>query len=53
MEDILKKIECKSENFDYIMNFIIRDNTIYMLLHNGQFIKGNYDSLNLVCYGIN
>ena len=53
MEDILKKIECKSENFDYIMNFIIRDNTIYMLLQNGQFIKGNYDSLNLVCYGIN
>jgi hypothetical protein len=35
------------------MNFCIIDKNIYLLLKNGQFIKGNYDSLNLVCYGIN
>ena len=53
LEDILKKIECKNETIDYIMNFIIRDNNIYILLKNGKFIKGNYGTLNLVCYGIN
>ena len=52
-EDIFKKIEFQNKKQDYIMNFCIIDKNIYLLLKNGQFIKGNYDSLNLVCYGIN
>ena len=48
---ILKKIGVESSGF--IKNFIIKDNNIYLLLKNGQFIKGFYEDLNLVCYGIN
>ena len=40
-------------DYDYIMNFDIRDNNIYILLKNGIFIEGFYNSLNLVGYGIN
>ena len=53
-EDIFKKIEFQYENQkEYIMNFCILDKNIYLLLKNGKFIKGDYDALNLVCYGIN
>ena len=39
--------------YDYIMNFEIKDNNIYILLKDGIFIEGFYNSLNLVGYGIN
>ena len=51
-ENICKKIELKIKNIDYIMNFWIIDNNIYLLLKNGQFVKGFYNSLSLVCYGV-
>ena len=40
-------------NINYIKNFVIKDNDIYILLKDGIFIKGFYNSLNLVGYGIN
>ena len=52
-ENICKKLEFQIQKRDYIMNFCIRDKNIYLLLKNGQFIKGDYDLLNMVCYGIN
>ncbi len=36
-----------------IKNFVIKDNDIYILLKNGMFIKGFYNFLSLVGYGIN
>ena len=41
------------QNINDIKNFVIKDNDIYILLRNGVFIKGFYNSLNLIGYGIN
>ena len=51
--NILKEFEVKKSNLDYIKNFIIDDNNdIYILLKNGIFIKGNYEKLNYLSFGI-
>ena len=50
-DNILKNIEYRGQG--NINNFWIMDNIIYLLLSEGQFIKGIYDNLDLICYGIN
>ena len=50
-DNIFKKLSY--QNINFIKNFVIKDNDIYILLKNGIFIKGFYNSLNLVGYGIN
>ena len=50
-DNIFKKFHY--QNINDIKNFVIKDNDIYILLKNRIFIKGFYNSLNLVGYGIN
>ena len=51
-EDILKGFEVKKKNSDYIKNFIIEKNDIYILLKNGIFIKGYYEKLDSLSFGV-
>ena len=45
--NILKDYEIKKSDFDFIKNFIIDNNDIYILLKNGIFFKENYKKLDL------
>ena len=52
-DNILKEIEFKKEKSDYIHNFIIDNNDIYVLiLKRGIFIKAYYEKLDLLSFGV-
>ena len=50
-DNILCNLDIK-KNFDSIKNFTIENNNIYILLKNGKFIKGYYNKLDSLLYGI-
>ena len=51
-DKILKDFDVKKNNLDYIKNFIIEKNDIYILLKNGLFMKGCYEKLDSLSFGI-
>ena len=51
-DNILKNLDIKKD-IDSIKNFIIDNNTIYIILRNGKFIKSYYNKLDTLSYGIN
>ena len=51
-DNILKEFEVKKKNLDFIKNFIIEKNDIFILLKNGIFMKGYYEKLDSLSFGI-
>ena len=49
-DDVLKNLDIKKDTSN-IMNFFIENNSIYILLKNGKFIKGFYEQLETLFYG--
>ena len=52
-DNILQEFDINKKNLDFIQNFLIENNEIYIILKNGIFIKGYYEKLNSLSFGIN
>ena len=51
-DNILKELDVDKKKLDFIQNFLIAKNQIYIILKNGIFIKGYYEKLDSLSYGI-
>ena len=51
-DNILKEIEVKKNYFDYITNFVVDNNEVYIILKDGVFIKEYYEKLDSLSFGV-